>query len=86
MINCILKKNNIYSIFQGYLKNERENARTKHIDIRYHFIRDWYEKGYFSLKSVEGSMNIADIFTKWLSSQRIIYLCSTIFDYEAILC
>ena len=48
----------------NYSKNQMETSGTKHIEIRYNFVKDWLLKGYFSLKPVAGKLNIADIFTK----------------------
>ena len=48
----------------NYSKNQMETSGTKHIDIRYNFVKDWLLKGYFQLKPVAGKLNIADIFTK----------------------
>ena len=62
-----------------FVRNPIENTRTKHIDIRYHFIRSWYNLSYFKLLGVRTEFNIADIFTKFLSKERIEFLCSSIF-------
>ena len=48
----------------NYSKNQMETSNTKHIEIRFNFVKDWLLKGYFELKSVPGNQNIADIFTK----------------------
>ena len=48
----------------NFSKNQMETSATKHIDIRYHFVKDWLAKGFFKLKSVPGKDNIADVFTK----------------------
>ena len=42
------------------------NKRTKHIDIRYHFIRNYIADKTVELFYIETSNNIADIFTKAL--------------------
>jgi hypothetical protein len=47
-------------------KNPEFHARSKHIDIRYHFIRELLQKKEFSLKYLETSEMVADIFTKGL--------------------
>jgi hypothetical protein len=49
-------------------QNVVNNARTKHIDIRYHMIRDWISKGIFELFYIESNKNLADIFTKSLAT------------------
>ncbi|GKB49973.1 hypothetical protein Tco_0900726 [Tanacetum coccineum] len=43
------------------------NSRTKHIDIRYHFIRDHNLKGNTELLLVPTDVQLADIFTKPLA-------------------
>ena len=49
-------------------QNVVNNARTKHIDIRYHMIRDWIAKGIFELFYIESNKNLADILTKSLAT------------------
>ncbi|GKC77995.1 hypothetical protein Tco_1128769 [Tanacetum coccineum] len=43
------------------------HSRTKHIDIRYHFIRDHILKGDIELHFVPTDLQLADIFTKPLA-------------------
>ncbi|GJX09672.1 hypothetical protein Tco_0199531 [Tanacetum coccineum] len=40
------------------------HSRTKHIDIRYHFIRDYILKGDIELHFIPTKYQLADIFTK----------------------
>ncbi|KAJ9552977.1 hypothetical protein OSB04_017022 [Centaurea solstitialis] len=44
--------------------NPVQHSRTKHIDIRYHFIKDHVEKGNVELYFVESDYQLADLFTK----------------------
>ena len=44
--------------------NPVTESRSKHIDIRYHYIREVYEKGIVDLFYIEGDDNPADLFTK----------------------
>lgn len=46
------------------IRNPEFHKRTKHIDVRYHFIRERYEDGFFDLKYVNTHEQLADIFTK----------------------
>jgi hypothetical protein len=55
-------------------KNPVQHSRTKHIDIRYHFLRDHAEKGDVALHRVDTEYQLADIFTKPLDSSRFAYL------------
>ncbi|XP_031270992.1 secreted RxLR effector protein 161-like [Pistacia vera] len=45
-------------------KNQVFHKRTKHIDVRLHFIREMIEKGEIEIEKVDGSHNPADMFTK----------------------
>ena len=45
-------------------KNPTKHSKAKHIDIRYHFVRECHEKGVLDLKYVPSNDNFADIFTK----------------------
>ncbi|GJV08309.1 copia protein [Tanacetum coccineum] len=55
-------------------KNPVQHSRTKHIEIRHHFLRDNVQKGNISIKKVESEDNIADIFTKPLKREVFNYL------------
>ncbi|GKA41432.1 ribonuclease H-like domain-containing protein [Tanacetum coccineum] len=45
-------------------KNPVQHSRTKHIEIRHHFLRDNVQKGHISIEKVSSADNIADILTK----------------------
>ncbi|XP_070010664.1 secreted RxLR effector protein 161-like [Nicotiana sylvestris] len=51
-------------------KNLVHHKRTKHIDVRHHFLRDNYEKRLFSIEFYATYKQIADIFTKALSREN----------------
>ena len=51
-------------------KNPVFHARTKHIDIKHHFLRDHVQKKEISLEFVNTEEQVADIFTKPLDSTR----------------
>ena len=50
-------------------KNPVHHSRTKHIDVRHHFLRDHVEKGNAMLTHVRTEEQVADIFTKGLSRE-----------------
>jgi hypothetical protein len=52
------------------------HSRTKHIDLRYHYIREMLEQGQLQLKHVASEENLADIFTKSLPKAAHRKLCS----------
>ena len=47
--------------------------RTKHIEIKYHFIRDWVQKGAVKLEYVSTDEQVADILTKSLPWGKHVY-------------
>ena len=51
-------------------KNPIQHSRTKHIEIRHHFIRDHVQKGDIVLEFVDTLHQLADIFTKPLDKDR----------------
>jgi transposase InsO family protein len=55
-------------------KNPVQHSRTKHIDIRHHFIRDLVEENIVNLSHVPTERQKADIFTKPLDKNRFISL------------
>ena len=46
---------------------------TKHVDIRYHFIKDNIQKGYIELHFINTEDQIADVFTKALDETKFLY-------------
>ncbi|GJX50301.1 retrovirus-related pol polyprotein from transposon TNT 1-94 [Tanacetum coccineum] len=54
--------------------NRVQHSRTKHIDVRYHFIKKHVEKGIVELFFVGIEYQLADLFTKALSEDRFKYL------------
>jgi hypothetical protein len=44
------------------------HGRAKHIKVRYHFLRDYAEKGEIEMKFIDTKSQLADIFTKPLDS------------------
>ena len=55
-------------------KNPVQHSRTKHIDIRHHFLRDHEAKGDISLQGVRSEEQLADIFTKPLGESTFVRL------------
>nr|GEY13288.1 hypothetical protein [Tanacetum cinerariifolium] len=51
-----------------------QDTRTKHIDVRYHFIKDHVEKGTIELYFVGTKYQLADLFTKSLPEAQIKFL------------
>ncbi|GJS38012.1 putative ribonuclease H-like domain-containing protein [Tanacetum coccineum] len=57
-----------------------QHSKTKHIDIRYHFIKEHVEKGTVELYFVGTEYQLADLFTKALPKERFEYLVHRIVD------
>ena len=57
-----------------FTKNNNVHKRSKHIDQRYHYIRELVANNKVKLEYVPTDQNIADLFTKPLSSERFILL------------
>ena len=51
-------------------KDNKFHARTKHIDVRYHFIREAVEDGKVAVRYIPTGDNISDIFTKPLTKAK----------------
>jgi len=53
-----------------HVKNNVKHARTKHIDIRHHFIRSACSDGHVTLQHVPSASQIADVLTKPLGATK----------------
>ncbi|GJV30063.1 retrovirus-related pol polyprotein from transposon TNT 1-94 [Tanacetum coccineum] len=54
--------------------NNVQHSRSKHVDIRFHFIKEHVENGVIKLYFVNTEYQLADIFTKALGRERIEFL------------
>jgi hypothetical protein len=71
VVNCkesLIHYDNQSAIAKMY--NPVHHARTKHIDIRHHFIRDHVEKKNIRIEYEPTETNTADILTKALAESR----------------
>ena len=55
-------------------KNPIQHSRTKHIEIRHHFIKELVEDGILTLKFIHTDDQKVDLFTKPLDSKRFEFL------------
>lgn len=63
----------------SFSKSSIENHRTKHIDVKFHFIRNLVLENFFKLKYVNTKSNLADLFTKPLPKIGLKSLVDKIF-------
>nr|GFB96198.1 retrovirus-related Pol polyprotein from transposon TNT 1-94 [Tanacetum cinerariifolium] len=54
--------------------NNVQHSRSKHIDIRYHFIKEHVENGVIELYFLNTEYQLANLFTKALGRERIEFL------------
>ena len=55
-------------------QNPVQHTKTKHIEIRHHFIRDISQKGKIELFYLPTTEQLADLFTKALDEKKVQYL------------
>ena len=65
-------------------KNPVHHSRTKHIEIRHHFIRDHVSKDDIYLEYINTEGQLADIFTKPLDRERFCVIRSELGMVEVI--
>ncbi len=61
-IPIIVRVDNVGAIFMS--ENVSTSSRTKHVDTRYHFVREFVEEGFVKIIFVRSEENISDPFTK----------------------
>jgi hypothetical protein len=58
---------NISAIFLA--GNQNSSERSKHIDMKYHYVCDLIDEGLIDVKFVRSASNLADLFTKNLNGE-----------------
>ncbi|GFW89523.1 retrovirus-related Pol polyprotein from transposon TNT 1-94 [Trichonephila clavipes] len=66
----------------SFSKSPVENCRTKHIDVRYHFLRNLIYDKVFQIKYIGTKNNLADIFTKPMVKEKLLEFCRKLFLLE----
>ena len=54
--------------------NPSSGKRTKHLSVKYHFLKDCLEAGFIEIKHISSEENIADIFTKPIVGEKFLGL------------
>ncbi|GJY88988.1 hypothetical protein Tco_0503616 [Tanacetum coccineum] len=60
------------------IKNHVYHSKIKHIEIRYHFIRDSYEKKLIEMVKIHTDHNVVDLLTKAFDVSRFNFLVASI--------
>lgn len=66
----LLKIDNLSAI--SLIQNFENSKRSKHIDIKYHFIKDLCLRGEIVLQYVPSNENVSDMFTKSLNKEKFL--------------
>ncbi|GFW00780.1 retrovirus-related Pol polyprotein from transposon TNT 1-94 [Trichonephila clavipes] len=66
----------------SFSKSPVENYRTKHIDVRYHFLRNLIYDKVFQIKYIGTKNNLADIFTKPMVKEKLLEFCRKLFLFR----
>ena len=70
------EKISVYCDSQSALHIARNPAfhfRTKHIGVRYHFVREVVEDGNVDLQKIDTKENLADVLTKPINTDKFIW-------------
>jgi hypothetical protein len=61
----VVRVDNVGAIFMS--ENVSTTSRTRHVDVRYHYVREYVEDGFVRILFVRSEDNLADEFTKNVS-------------------
>ncbi|GJS44009.1 putative ribonuclease H-like domain-containing protein [Tanacetum coccineum] len=75
-MNTVIYINNTSTIC--IIENPVQHSKTKHIEIRHHFIRDCNAKKLIQMAKIDTQHNVADLLTKGFDAGRFQYLVSSI--------
>ena len=85
-IGCVTPKTLLFGDNQGSItvtNRPGSHQKTKHIDIRYFFIRQQVEDGRIEVKYVSTANQLADVLTKPLGRVQHAKLCSVLMGYQS---
>ena len=70
--------NPLSSCSKWCVRNPVYHSRTKHIDIRHHFVRDVFDEGEIDVKYIASENMPADVLTKALNAYKHKMCCELI--------
>ncbi|GJU97773.1 putative ribonuclease H-like domain-containing protein [Tanacetum coccineum] len=59
--------------------NPAYHSKTKHLEIRHHFIKDSYEKRLIEMVKIHNDNNVADLLTKDFDGRLMVFKCSEVY-------
>ena len=59
-------------------RNAAFHSRTKHIQLRYHFIRSTLDEEQLKLEKIDGANNLTNMFTKVVSRDKLSFCCNLV--------
>ena len=62
-------------------KNHQFHRKTKHINIRWFYVREKCHSNEIVLYRIDSKNNVADLFTKNISGQQFRYLLNLLYEY-----
>ena len=68
LLELVIKEDNQSCI--AFTKNPGDHSRTKHIDVRACFVRQWVDYGELVLEGIDTKEQLADVFTKALVTKQ----------------
>ncbi|GJS69019.1 hypothetical protein Tco_0701860 [Tanacetum coccineum] len=67
------------------IENPVQHSKTKHIEIRHHFIRDCNAKKLIQMAKIDTEHNVADLLTKGFDARRFQYLVSRSEGFQQVI-
>jgi hypothetical protein len=65
---------NVYNVSAIFLASNKNSSETiKHVDIRYHFVREMIDDNFLEITFVPTDNNIEDIFTTKSEIKKVVY-------------
>jgi hypothetical protein len=69
--------------------NPINQSLLKHVDVKYHVIRDWLREGKINIQKIDTAANLADMFTKamqaptfWTLVQQVLHISEELHRYR----
>lgn len=77
--NFVCKSINIHCDNQAaiqWLKNAKSSSKTRHVNLKLHFVRDEVENYNITMVYIDTKEMIADFFTKGIQKEKFYWCCN----------